>query len=301
MSHMLTGAEELKATLAEVGADEPENAAFLSNVSGWSGWEILAADAFWETGQVTESLSFPTAVRVYANDSGEPFGVAVVEDLPRGRWSRGRKFMVVRCADPDALDWMFSLLPVDEVCEVEVEQQDLLPEIEKRAIVKGCYDRLYFGVERELFKPTRSEEVAWLDEGGKDAVKEFSREEAADEGLAPFYLALQLGGFPFAAAAVMRPEGISSFCCIGKKTEQVWSVKWICTRAGRRRCGEGKRVLTAATTRILEMGKKPLYSARDSNAASRRLCESLGYRPVCVRTRVELVRKSTRRGRRRNP
>ena len=66
--------------------------------------------------------------------------------------------------------------------------------------------------------------------------------------------------------------------------------------------GEGGRVLSAATVKMLETGRKPLYSARDSNVASRRLCESLGYKLVSVRTHIALVPKATKRsGRQRNP
>jgi hypothetical protein len=169
----------------------------------------------------------------------------------------------------------------------------LLPEIEKHVLVYGVDSRLYYTLDAGSFKPCDDARVRWLQKGDESAVAKFSREEGVSAGIARFYFALQLAGNPYACAAVFDKDEISSFSCIGMKTENVWSVKWVCTRASHRLRGEGKSVASACTARMLELGKSPLYSLRENNAGSRRLCESLGYRLVSVMTNVLLARRDS--------
>jgi hypothetical protein len=284
MGRIITGEEEVRALLVEHGPDMPENSAFLSRLVGGGAKEVAAADIFWNTGQVPDLTSLPPVTKVYVNCDGEAPGVAAVDNIPRGRWSSGRRHMTVRCQQPQALRWMLSLLPHGEPCDIETSQQELLPEIEKLARVRGAQERLYYTVDRESLRPANHAAVIWLGKGSEAAVRRFSDRESGDGGLARFYHALQVAGFPFKTAAVLDANRIVSFCCVGMKTERVWSVKWICSMAGQRQRGHGKQVLSAATSKVLEMGKLPVYSLRESNLASRRLCESVGYRLVSVTT-----------------
>jgi len=272
--------------VAKYGPDDPGNAVFLSRLGGNGVREVMAADIFWDTGQVPDLQLLPEVTKIYVNEDGEAPGTAVTEDIPRGRWSSGRKHVTVRCEQPEALRWMLSLLPRGESCEIETEQQGLLPDIERLARVRGAEERLYYTVDRESFKPSDHAKVTWLGEGEEGAVDRFSDRESRDGGLARYYYALQAVGLPFKTAAVVDSGRIVSFCCVGSKTEQVWSTKWICTAADRRRCGNGRQVLSAGTAEILAMGKTPIYSLRERNLASRRLCESVGYQLVSITTRV---------------
>jgi len=279
---IVTDPEELSRLLAEYGPDVPENAAFLSRLVGDGAKEVVAADAFWNTGAVPGFESLPAVTTVYVNERDEARGAVVAEDIPRGRWSSGRRHLTIRCEEPDAMAWILSLVPEGESCTLDIEQEQLLSELESLAAVSEAYDRLYYTVDSESFKPFRHDDVIWLGEDDRQEIERFSDREAGDGGLARFYHALQLAGLPMITAAVRDGDEIASFCCMGKKTEQVWSAKWVCTAEDRRKCGNGKRVLSAATDRILQMGKSPLYSLRESNAASRHLCESVGYRLASV-------------------
>ena len=286
MARMITDEEELSRRLVEHGPDVPEKSAFLSRLVGGGAKEVAAADIFWNTGRVPDFGLLPAMTKVYVNCDGEPPGVSIVEDIPRGRWSSGRRHMTVRCQQPQALRWMLSLLPHGEPCDVETDQQDLLPEIEKLARARGAQERLYYTVDQESLRTADHVEVVWLGKESEAEVRRFSDRESRDGGLARFYHALQIAGLRFKTAAVLDASRIVSFCCVGMKTERVWSVKWICTAAGRRQRGHGKQVLSAATSKVLEMGKLPVYSLRESNLASRRLCESVGYRLISVTTTV---------------
>jgi GNAT superfamily N-acetyltransferase len=69
---------------------------------------------------------------------------------------------------------------------------------------------------------------------------------------------------------------IVSWAAIKLKSDTVWEIA-VVTESGYRGRGLAKQVVSAATRRILDEGKTPLYVYDRTNFASGRVCRSLGY------------------------
>jgi hypothetical protein len=151
-------------------------------------------------------------------------------------------------APPESRAWVAAALP------------ELHPE---RALlhVLGDEPRLPVLVPGDV-RPLGAADLAALDL--PDALREELREATAE-------------GVPIAAAVV---GGVPvAFCYAGSITESLWDVG-VDTLEPWRRHGYAARAVAFEVARFASAGKRPVWGALDSNAASRGLARKLGFVPV---------------------
>jgi len=68
-------------------------------------------------------------------------------------------------------------------------------------------------------------------------------------------------------------------CSAGAVTETLWDVG-IDTLAGHRRRGHATAAYRALAAHLAETGRDPVWGAEDTNVASLRLADELGFEPV---------------------
>jgi len=235
------------------------------------------ADALLAAGQLHIDLARPLRARVHAGEFrvlrvGEPVEaqVALLRLIP------GNPQVLVRAGSPSAARRLLEALPRDrgfELWAFDPWTADLAGEALQAEFVER---RWYHVVSSAAFRPFNPSAARKLTGEDASLVSRFPNDYARRlfDMEMEYPYGLQMFG-------VVQGDELLSFAAASPK-EHVPEVIWVTTSEPYRRQGHGKAVVSRAVAEKLAAGASMVHysGVAEGNAASMRLCRSIGFEPV---------------------
>jgi RimJ/RimL family protein N-acetyltransferase len=197
----------------------------------------------------------------------------------------GRIDVIVEGETPDGVRNLLERLPAAQTFFFVSRKEWANALIQEQFDVTDEGHRWRYRVTRQAFRPASTEGVRELTEADEEIVRRYA--EQGEERTYTHYFGHQMQN----ARAGVEGLGLHTFgrfdgsdlVSVAVASRAAQEVVWVHTQPSRRRQGHARAVVTAATEWLLTHTGQAYYSIDEGHAASRRVCEGLGY-TVCQQT-----------------